>query len=140
MARALGDERGLKVVVGDRAPVVEALGELECALDVLAGGFPVTLPPVAAGAPAKSVRAQTVGGEARALGEVERLAEERDGRRDGGKLVPADSEAVENLGSVDVAEGRRFGELAGCFQAGDRFPHLAEVHAPPGVGQEGPEL
>src|SRR6187431_2296171 len=74
---ALGDERCLEIVVGDGAPVVQALSELERALDVLARRFPVALAPVAPRAPTESVRAQPIGREARALGEIECLAEER---------------------------------------------------------------
>src|SRR5580765_2615732 len=60
---ALGDERCLEIVVGDGAPVVQALGELERALDVLARSFPVALAPVTAGAPTESVRAEPIGRE-----------------------------------------------------------------------------
>jgi hypothetical protein len=45
---ALGDERSLEIVVSDRAPVVQALCELERALDVLTRRFPVALASVAA--------------------------------------------------------------------------------------------
>ena len=78
VAVALGDQRGLEEDVGDGAPVVQALGELERALDVLAGGLPVALPAIAAGAPAQDVRAERVAREARALGE--RRAPRRTGR------------------------------------------------------------
>src|SRR6187200_1704227 len=65
---ALSDERSLEIVVGDRAPVVQSLGELERALDVLPRGFPVALASIAAGAPAESVGAEPVGREPGALG------------------------------------------------------------------------
>src|SRR6185295_3421991 len=100
----LGDERCLEIVVGDGAPVVQALGELERALDVLARSFPVALAPVTAGAPTESVRAEPIGREAGALGEIECLAQERDCGGDRRKLVAADSDAVQHLGPVDIAE------------------------------------
>src|SRR6185503_16532603 len=76
VARALGDQRSLEVVMSDRAPVVQAFCELQRTLDVLARGFPVALAPIAAGAPAEGARAKAVGGKARALGELQGFAEE----------------------------------------------------------------
>ena len=54
---AVGDDRRLEVDVRSRALVVQALGELERALDVFAGGLEITAPAVAAGAPGEHVRA-----------------------------------------------------------------------------------
>src|SRR6266516_595936 len=45
---AIGDDRRLEVDVGGRALVVQALGQLERAFDVLAGGLEVATPPITA--------------------------------------------------------------------------------------------
>ena len=60
MAHALGDEGGLEVRVRDDAPVVDAPGELERRLDVLARGLEVALAAAAARAPAEDVGAEEV--------------------------------------------------------------------------------
>jgi hypothetical protein len=77
LALSLGDERGLKEDVRDGLPVVQALGQLERALDVLAGRLPVALAAVAAGAPLEDVCAQPIAGEPGAVGERDRLPEQR---------------------------------------------------------------
>jgi len=54
---AVGDDRRLEVDVGGGARVVEALGELERALDVFPRGLEITAPAVAARPPRKDVSA-----------------------------------------------------------------------------------
>ena len=67
VAVALGEERRLEVRGAERTRVLERLGELERALDVLARGLVVALAAVAARAPREDVQAQLVGRQARAL-------------------------------------------------------------------------
>ena len=80
--------------------------QLERALDVLARRLPVPLAPVAARPPAEDPRPEPVARDPRPLREVERLGEERQGRRDRGEPVAAAPEAEEHLGAVDVREDR----------------------------------
>ena len=84
--------------------VLHRLGELERALDVLAGGLVVALAAVAARAPGEDVRAQQVGGKLGAVEQVERLAEERDRGRDARDQVAGDTEPEQDLGAVEVGE------------------------------------
>ena len=113
------------------ARVVERLGELERALDVLARSLPVALPPVAARPPAEDPRPQSVARDARPLGELQRLREERQRRRDRRQPVAATAEAEEHLGAVDVGEHRVLHDLPGPREERQRLPHLADVHAAP---------
>ena len=131
VAHALGDERGLEVDVRHRAVVVERLRQLERALDVLARGLEVALAAVAAGAPAEDLGAKQVARQLRALGELERLAEQRDGRGDARKVVAADADAEEHLRAVDVREAGPLGERAAALEQLERGPNLAPLHAAP---------
>ena len=71
----LGDEGRLQVHLRAPPGVVECLDELEGAIDVLAGCFPVALAPVAPRAPLVDVRAQPV---VRLLGLVEQRQRARE--------------------------------------------------------------
>src|SRR5439155_8320745 len=55
---AIGDDRRLEVDVGGRALVVQALGQLECAFDVLARGLQIAASAITARAPRKDVGTQ----------------------------------------------------------------------------------
>ena len=77
------------------------------------------------GSATRDVRAQEVAREPRALGELERLVEERDGRRDAGQAPPAGTEPEQDLGPVDVGELGPLGELACLQQELDRFRDVA---------------
>src|SRR5438270_13683461 len=70
LAVPLRDDRGLEGHVRDRQRVVEAIGELECALDVLTRSFEVSLPAGATRAPFEDVRAEPVTRQLRAVGEM----------------------------------------------------------------------
>jgi hypothetical protein len=85
---------------------------------------------------------QAVARKARAVGQLERLAEELGGRRDRGELVAAAPEPVEDLGPIDVGETAGLGDLPGAPEQLERCLELAEVHPCPGLGEEGakPEL
>ena len=123
-----------------RVGIVDALGELERVLDVLAGSDPVALVVVAAGAPLVDERAQTVARKAGALGELQRLGEERHRGPDRGELVAARAETEEDVGAVDVGESGALGDLARALEERDGLAHLAEVHARPAFSAEGPQL
>ena len=124
----------------DGAPVVESLGELERALDVLARGLEVALAAVAAGAPAEDVRAQQVARHPRALGERQRLVEEADRRGDALKLVAADAEPEEHVRPVEIREARCLRQLAGAVEQLARLAELALLHAGPRLAAERPNL
>ena len=136
MTGALRDERRLEVRVGHLAPVVDALCELERMLDVLASGFEVALPAMAAGAPVVDVGAEPVAGQIRPLGERESLVEQRHRGGDAGKLVAADAEAEHELGAVDVGEDRAFGGRAGSVQQLDGGANIPLLHPCPGLTGE----
>src|SRR6266576_2294083 len=78
VAFAIGDDRRLEVDVRGSARVVQALRELECALDVLTRGLEVAATPVAPRTPGKNVRAELIGGNLGLLRDLERLVEQRD--------------------------------------------------------------
>ena len=69
VAAALGEHRGLEVRLAERATVLQRVGELERALDVLARSLVVALAPVAARAPGERREAELVARQTRALGE-----------------------------------------------------------------------
>ena len=140
MPGALGDERRLEVRVGHLAAVVDALGELERVLDVLARGLEVALAAVAAGAPVVDVGAEPVGGHVRALRERECLVEQRDRGRDARELVAADAEPEDDLGAVDVREDRALGDGAGAVQQLDGRPDVALLHPRPGLARAGADV
>ena len=93
MAHPLGDERRLEVGVCDRPRVVDAAGELERALDVLARRFEVRAGGDGSASASRGSGAQEVARKPGALGERERLVEEVDRGRDARELVAADSRA-----------------------------------------------
>ena len=105
-------------------------------LDVLARRLEVALAAAAARAPAEDVGPEQVAREARAVGERERLVEERDRRRDARELVAADAEPEEDVGAVDVRELRPFGELARDLEQVERLAGVAVLHARPGLAGE----
>ena len=82
LALPLGDERGLEVHVGDGLAVAEALRQFERPLDVLAGGLPVALTPVAPRTPFEDMRSQPVAGKSGALRQCKGFAEQASRRRD----------------------------------------------------------
>jgi hypothetical protein len=131
MPHPLADKRSLEVRVRGLARIVERLGELERALDVLARCFEVPLAPVAPRAPPEDVGAQAVAGKLGGLSEGQRLVEEVDRRRDAGELIAADPEAEEQVGTVDVGELRRLGEHACPVEELDRVLDLAALHPGP---------
>ena len=126
--------------MGRGAPVVQALRELERPFDVLARGLPVTLAPVAAGAPAQDVGTKEIAGESRALGEPERLVEQTHRRRDAGQLVPAHAQAEEDLGAVHVGKDLHLRELARRLQQLNGLAHLAALDACPGLTAQRAQL
>ena len=136
MAHALGHERGLEVDIRHRAVVVERLRELERALDVLARGLEVTLAAVAARAPAEDLRAKQVAGKAGALRELQRLAEQRDGRRDARQVVAAHGHPEEDLCPVDVREAGAFVDRPAALQELESRLELASLHPRPRLGRE----
>jgi hypothetical protein len=75
--------------------VVESVGELQRALDVLARGLEVPLATPAPRAPVEDVGAENVARKAGALRELKGLVEERDRRGDARKLVAGDAEPEE---------------------------------------------
>ena len=125
---AVGDERGLEIRGADRARVIRALCELQRALDVLARGFVVALTAPAPRAPGKDVRTQRVGREPRALGEAERLVEERKRRLDTVQLVATDAEDVEDLRPLDVREASALDVSARLVQQLECTAQRAEAH------------
>ena len=74
----LGDERRLEERIRDPAGVRARLGQLERALDIIRGGNPVAVSPVAARTPMEDVRAQAIPGQFGAFRQNERLVEEDD--------------------------------------------------------------
>src|SRR5262249_36825174 len=140
VTRPLRDERRLVVDVRDRAPVVHRAGKLERVLDVLPRGLEVALVPAAAGAPAEDVGAEQIAGQLRADGELERLVEERDRRRDARQLVTADAEAEEDVGTVDVAERGSLDEPARVLQQAERLADLAGLGQRPGFTRAPPNV
>ena len=72
------DEQQLLLAAGKSRWLPYATSELERVLDVLARCLEVALPAMAAGAPVVDVRPESVAREVGALGERQRLVEERD--------------------------------------------------------------
>ena len=138
MALPVRDDRGLEVDVRRRALVVQALGELERALDVLARGLQIAAPAVAARAPGEHVRAQMVRRDLGALGQCQRLVEEAERRLDAVQLVAGDAEAEEDVGALDVGEGLAFAERARSFEERDRLAYLAAPHSHRRLARERP--
>src|SRR6266545_888505 len=136
VALALGDERGLHVDVGHRRAVVERLRELERALDVLARGLEVALAPVAARAVGEDVRAEKVAGKLRALRERVGLVEKPDCGGDARELVPADADAVEHLGAVEVGEVLVLDDCPSTGEEVERLAELALLHPGPRLARE----
>ena len=136
----LRDERAEEVRVGGCPRVVERLCELERPLDVLPGRLPVALPSIAAGPPPEDARPQTIARDPGSLGEVERLGEERERRRDRGEAVAATAEPEEDFGAIHVGEHGAVGDLAGPSEQRQRLLHLADVHPRPGLREEHPQL
>ncbi len=115
-------------------------GELERALDVLARGDVVALATVRTRAPAEDVGAQQVAREPGALGELERLVEERDRRADARELPAGDSEPEQNVRAVDIRELRVLGERAGGLEELDRAADVAELAERPRLTREPAQL
>ena len=114
VALPLRDQRRLEVGACDRSAIAEVLRELERALDVVVRRDVVAKPPATTRAPLQDVGTQEPAREARPLGELERLVEERDRRRDARELVAADAEPEEHVGPVDVGELRRSTSSRAC--------------------------
>ena len=79
-------------------------------------------------------------GRPEALGERERLVEERHRGRDARELVAADAEPEQDVRPVDVGELRPFGQLAGHLEQLDGLAGVALLHARPGLAGEGAHL
>ncbi len=124
---ALRDQRGLGVSASDGAPVADVLGELERTLRVVACGDVVAEPTVAARTPLEDLGAERSDRKARALGERERLVEQRDRGGDARELVPAHAEAQKHLRAIDVRELGSLGELACGREKIDRLRDAAEL-------------
>ena len=124
----------------DREHVVDAIGELEGTLDVLARRFEVTLAARAARAPFEDVRAQPVARQLGAVGQIECLAQKRHRRVDRGQLVTADAHPVEDVGALDVRKPILLGEVTSTHEEIERRPELALRHPGPALGQAGTEL
>ena len=90
----------------------QVLRELQRALDVVASGDVVAEAAATARAPLQDVGAKQPAREARPLGELEGLVEQRDRGRDARELVAADAEPEENVSAVDVRELGPLHELA----------------------------
>src|SRR5262249_7008047 len=124
-------QRSLEVRRADRARVVDVLRQLERALDVLSRGLVIALAPPTAGTPREDVRLERVAGHARALGQRERLVEERDRRRGAVQLIAAAAEAEQHIRALDVGERLRLRLDARLVQQLERLamgadPHLRE--------------
>src|SRR3989440_6531457 len=133
VALSVGDDRGLEVDVRGGALVIQALGELERALDILARGFEVTAAPVAARPPGEHVRAKVIRRDLGALGELQRLVEEPDRRLDAVELVARHPEPEQDIGPLDVAEGGALAQRPRPLEQRDRLANLAATHANGGL-------
>src|SRR5829696_1574903 len=140
VAVALGEQRRLEVDLAERLRVLLRLGELERALDVLARRLVIALAAVAARAPRENVGAEEIRRKRRALRELQGLAEQRDRGRDARKQVPADAEAEEDVGAVDVRELGALRIAARLVEQLERGPNLACVGTGPGLAAEDPDV
>src|SRR6266566_2185984 len=140
VALAVGDDRSLEVRLADRARILDGLGELERALDVLARGLVVAVVAPAAGAPGEDLRPECVAGEPGALGERERLVEEGERRLDAREAEAADSEPEQHVGALDVGEIGALDDRASLIEELERLPGLAEAHERPGGPVEDTDL
>src|SRR5829696_1187784 len=140
VAVALGEQRRLEVDLAERLRVLLRLGELERALDVLARRLVIALAAVAARAPRENVGAEEIRRKRRALRELQGLAEQRDRGRDARKQVPADAEAEEDVGAVDVRELGALRIAARVVEQLQRGPNLACVGTGPGLAAEDPDV
>ena len=136
----LGDDRSLERDVCHGEGVVDSLGELERALDVFACRGEVALSARTPRTPFQNVRAQPVTRETRAVGQVERLAQQRLRRVDRRELVTAHAHVVEDVGALHVGERVLLGQLACARQQVERRTQLAQVHAGPALRQACAEL
>src|SRR5207302_9337377 len=112
-----------------RPRVVDVLGELQRALNVLARSFEVAMTAPAARAVLEDLGAELVARETRALCERQRLVEEAEGGLDARELVAADAERQQYLRALHVREGRALHELARPGEPLERGTEIAE----PGV-------
>ena len=92
--------------------VVQALGQLERALDVLARGLPVALAAAAAGAPREHARAQQVARQPERSASLSASSNSDDRGRDAREVVAAGAEPEEHVGALDVRERRPLDERA----------------------------
>src|SRR5205085_1989110 len=137
---ALGDDRRLEGDVRDRERVVEAIRELEGALDVFAGRLEVALAARAARTPLENVGAQPVARKSGTVGELERLGQQRVRARDRRQLVAADTHAIEHVRSLDVGKAVLLGELTPAYEQIERRSELALRQAGPALGQQRAKL
>ena len=133
---AIGDDRRLEVDVGRGALVVQALGELQCTLDVLTSRLEVAPAPVAAGAPGEDVRTQLIGADLGALGQLQRFVEQADRGLDAVQLVAPDAESKDHVGALDIGETGALGESPGALEERDRLPHLSPADADRGLARQ----
>src|SRR5579884_1321986 len=128
VALAVGDEGSLEVRGPDRAEILDPLGQLESALDVVAGRLEVALALPAARAPREDVRLERVARQAGTLGQRERFVEERERRLHAGELVAAAAEPEEDVGPLDVGERLRLRDRARLVEQLDGGTVLADAH------------
>src|SRR5919109_1864326 len=133
LALALGDKRRLEVDTGDGPGVVQTLGELERALEILASRLVVPLAPIAPRSQAQGLRAEAIARQLGALGEGQRLVEEADRGLDAGQLETAGAEAEKDVRPVNVREHRVLGDCPRASQELDGRLDLTHSHECPGL-------
>ncbi len=135
----LGDERCLEERIRDPASVCARLGQLERALDVVLGGDPVAVSPVAARTPVEDVRAQAIAGQVGAFRQNERLVEEDDRLGDARLRVAHDADAEHDLRPVDVAEPGAHGQRGRLLEERHRLRERSEADVRPRFALEQPQ-
>ena len=112
MALAVGDERGLEEGCADRPEILDAAGQLERALDVVARSHEVALPLPAPRAPGKDVGLERIARQPGPVGQSQRLVQQRERRLHAAELVAAGAEPEQDLRPLDVGERSRLADLA----------------------------
>ena len=128
-------------MVRDRLPlVVERLGELEGALDVLARGLPVALALVTAAPPAEMLERRRSDGSDERSASSSASVKSADAVAMEERFQRQQLELKQDFSAVDVRELGPLGDLAGLPEDLDRDADLAHVHPGPGLREEGPQL
>jgi hypothetical protein len=126
--------------VGREAGILHALGELERALDVLAGGLVVALTPVAPRPPVEDPRLQLVGRQLGALSERVCLIQQTECGRDARQLVAAHAETEQHFRALEVGEPLVLADLASAEQDLNRAANVTGLGARTRLADEGAEL